>query len=128
LAWTHFKQIIYIDDPLKRDSYAEMCCAEGWSTRTLQQKIDNMLFDFARNAGVPFEVVHSSFVGAAGSNSAPSAPLLSEHGPLFCPADEGRRITALSVGSPSLAKAAMSHERDKEIPITPSLKRSNRLY
>jgi hypothetical protein len=24
LAWTHFKQIIYIDDPLKREFYAEM--------------------------------------------------------------------------------------------------------
>ena len=24
LSWTHFKQIIYLDDPLKRDFYAEM--------------------------------------------------------------------------------------------------------
>ena len=39
LAWTHFKQIIYIDDPLKREFYAEMCRAEGWSIRTLEQKI-----------------------------------------------------------------------------------------
>ena len=27
-AWTHFKQIIYLDDPLKRDFYAEMCRIE----------------------------------------------------------------------------------------------------
>ncbi|MBI2838539.1 MAG: DUF1016 domain-containing protein [Acidobacteria bacterium] len=45
LAWTHFKQIIYIDDPLKRDFYAEMCRIEGWSTRTLRQKIDGMLYE-----------------------------------------------------------------------------------
>ena len=45
LAWTHIKQIIYIEDPLKRDFYAEMCRIEGWSTRTLQQKIDGMLYE-----------------------------------------------------------------------------------
>jgi len=25
LGWTHFRQIIALDDPLKRDFYAEMC-------------------------------------------------------------------------------------------------------
>jgi predicted nuclease of restriction endonuclease-like (RecB) superfamily len=45
LAWTHFKQIIYLDDPLKRDFYAEMCRIEGWSTRLLRQKIDGMLYE-----------------------------------------------------------------------------------
>jgi predicted nuclease of restriction endonuclease-like (RecB) superfamily len=45
LSWTHFRQIIYIDDSLKRDFYAEMCRAEGWSTRVLQQKIDSMLYE-----------------------------------------------------------------------------------
>jgi len=34
LSWTHFKQIIYLDDPLKRDFYAEMSRIERWSTRT----------------------------------------------------------------------------------------------
>jgi predicted nuclease of restriction endonuclease-like (RecB) superfamily len=45
LSWSHFKIIIYIDDSLKRDFYAEMCRVEGWSTRTLQKKIDSMLYD-----------------------------------------------------------------------------------
>jgi predicted nuclease of restriction endonuclease-like (RecB) superfamily len=45
LSWTHMRLIIYIDDPLKRDFYAEMCRIERWSTRTLQQKIDSMLFE-----------------------------------------------------------------------------------
>jgi hypothetical protein len=38
LSWTHFKSIIYLDDSLKRDFYAEMCRVEGWSTRILQKK------------------------------------------------------------------------------------------
>jgi predicted nuclease of restriction endonuclease-like (RecB) superfamily len=45
LGWTHFRQIIALDDPLKRDFYAEMCRIERWSTRTLRQKIDGMLYE-----------------------------------------------------------------------------------
>jgi predicted nuclease of restriction endonuclease-like (RecB) superfamily len=45
LSWTHLKQIIYLDDPLKRDFYAEMCRIERWSTRTLEKKIGGMLFE-----------------------------------------------------------------------------------
>jgi len=36
LGWTHFKAIIPMADPLKRDFYAEMCRIEGWNTRTLE--------------------------------------------------------------------------------------------
>jgi predicted nuclease of restriction endonuclease-like (RecB) superfamily len=45
LSWTHFIYIIPIDDPLKRDFYAEMCRIERWSVRTLRNKIDRMLFE-----------------------------------------------------------------------------------
>ena len=45
LGWTHFRQIIPIEDPLKRDFYAEMCRLENWSTRTLEKKIGGMLFE-----------------------------------------------------------------------------------
>ena len=45
LSWTHFQKIIYLDDPLKRDFYAEMCRLENWNTRTLHQKIQSMLYE-----------------------------------------------------------------------------------
>lgn len=45
LAWSHFKEIIYLKDDLKRDFYAEMCRVERWSVRTLRQKIDGMLYE-----------------------------------------------------------------------------------
>jgi len=45
LGWTHFRQIIYLDDELKRDFYAEMCRIERWSTRTLEKKIGGMLYE-----------------------------------------------------------------------------------
>jgi len=31
LGWSHFKEIIPLDDDLKRDFYAEMCRMERWS-------------------------------------------------------------------------------------------------
>ncbi|MBC8876257.1 MAG: DUF1016 domain-containing protein [Planctomycetes bacterium] len=45
LTWTHFKTLTYLNDSLKRDFYAEMCRVENWSTRTLQKKIQSMLFE-----------------------------------------------------------------------------------
>ena len=45
LSWTHLRRIIYLDDPLKRDFYAEMCRMERWNTRTLHLKIQSMLFE-----------------------------------------------------------------------------------
>lgn len=45
LSWTHFLSLIYIDNALKRDFYAEMCRLERWSTRTLQARINSMLFE-----------------------------------------------------------------------------------
>lgn len=45
LSWSHFVQIITLDNPLKRDFYAEMCRIERWSTRTLKAKIQGMLFE-----------------------------------------------------------------------------------
>ncbi len=45
LGWAHFKALIPMKDSLKRDFYAEICRIEGWSTRTLQQKIDGILYE-----------------------------------------------------------------------------------
>jgi predicted nuclease of restriction endonuclease-like (RecB) superfamily len=45
LGWTHFLHIIRLEDPLKRNFYAEMCRVERWSTRTLEKKISGMLFE-----------------------------------------------------------------------------------
>ncbi len=45
LSWSHFTQIIYLDEPLKRDFYAEMCRIERWSKRALEKKIGGMLFE-----------------------------------------------------------------------------------
>lgn len=45
LGWTHFTMLIPLQDPLKRDFYAEMCRVQRWSTRTLRAKMDGMLYE-----------------------------------------------------------------------------------
>jgi predicted nuclease of restriction endonuclease-like (RecB) superfamily len=45
LGWSHFRRIIYLEEPLRRDFYAEMCRLERWSVRTLDKKIAGMLFE-----------------------------------------------------------------------------------
>lgn len=45
LTWTHFREIIYLDNSLQRDFYAEMCRIERWNTRTLKSKIQGMLYE-----------------------------------------------------------------------------------
>lgn len=57
LGWTHFRQIIALDDPLKRDFYAEMGRIEKWNTRTLERKISSMLFERTALSKKPDKVI-----------------------------------------------------------------------
>ena len=43
LSWTHLKTLIYLDDPLQRDFYTELCLLENWTTRQLQERINSRL-------------------------------------------------------------------------------------
>jgi len=45
LSWSHFRELLPINDPLKRQFYCEMCRVENWDVRTLQKKIDYMLYE-----------------------------------------------------------------------------------
>ncbi len=57
LSWTHFRHIIYIEDSLQRDFYAEMCRTERWSTRTLHAKIQGMLYERTAILKKPDELI-----------------------------------------------------------------------
>ncbi len=45
LSWSHLRLVMYIDDPLKRNFYVEMCKVEKWSVRTFQERINSMLYE-----------------------------------------------------------------------------------
>ena len=57
LSWTHLREIVALDDPLKRQFYAELCRLERWSTRTLQAKIAGLLYERTALAKKPEAVV-----------------------------------------------------------------------
>ncbi len=45
LTWTHLRSLMGIENELKRNFYLEMARIEHWDTRTLDQKIDSLLFE-----------------------------------------------------------------------------------
>jgi len=56
LGWSHFVEIVPLDDPLKRAFYAEMCRVERWSVRTLRAKVQGMLFERTALSKKPAEL------------------------------------------------------------------------
>lgn len=57
LSWTHFLQVISMDDDLKREFYLTMAADQRWSVRTLKAKIDSMLYERTAIAKQPDEVI-----------------------------------------------------------------------
>lgn len=57
LSWTHFKALIYLDDPLKRDFYIELCRLEGWSSRQLHERMQSLLYERSALSKKPDETI-----------------------------------------------------------------------
>ncbi len=45
LSWSHFRELLPLERTFQREFYAEMCRIEGWSVRTLRERIDSMLYE-----------------------------------------------------------------------------------
>ena len=56
LSWSHFL-VVPIKDELQREFYITMAATEQWSVRTLQAKIDGMLFERTAISGKPDELI-----------------------------------------------------------------------
>jgi len=57
LSWTHIRTILSIDGELKRTFYIEMCRLEKWSTRTLRERINSMLYERTAISKKPEETI-----------------------------------------------------------------------
>lgn len=57
LSWTHIRTIIPIEDELKRSFYIEMCRLEKWSTRTLSERMNSMLYERTAISKKPEETI-----------------------------------------------------------------------
>ena len=57
LSWSHFVELIKVDDPLAREYYAALCRIERWNVRTLRDKINEMLFERTAISKKPEELI-----------------------------------------------------------------------
>jgi predicted nuclease of restriction endonuclease-like (RecB) superfamily len=63
LGWSHFKEILYLEDSLQRDFYVEMCRLEGWSVRTLRSRVRGMLFERTAISRRPEKTIQGDLAG-----------------------------------------------------------------
>jgi predicted nuclease of restriction endonuclease-like (RecB) superfamily len=57
LTWSHFVELLPIEDELKRDFYAAMCRNENWSVRTLRERKNSMLYERTAISRKPEETI-----------------------------------------------------------------------
>jgi predicted nuclease of restriction endonuclease-like (RecB) superfamily len=69
LTWTHLRSLMSIDDELKRSFYMEICRLEHWDTRTLNEKIDNQLYELTALSKKPEEVIKQELAKIKGTNT-----------------------------------------------------------
>ena len=62
LTWSHFVELLPIEDDLKRDFYAAMCKNEGWTVRTLRDRKNSMLYERTAISRKPEETIRSDIM------------------------------------------------------------------
>lgn len=60
LSWSHFVELIKLDNGIQREFYTQMSSHEGWSVRTLRQRMDGMLFERSAIAKQPEQVIRQA--------------------------------------------------------------------
>lgn len=88
LSWSHFVELISLDDPLERDFYAELCRIERWSVRTLRQKIGHLLYERTALSKKPDEIIVQDIAALRGEDR--KTPDLAFRDPYFLVASHAR--------------------------------------
>ena len=57
LSWSHFKELLPMEDNLKIEFYAQMSALDKWSVRTLRNRIDSMLYERTALSKKPDELI-----------------------------------------------------------------------
>lgn len=69
LTWTHLRSLMFIEDELKRMFYMEMARIENWDTRTLDKKIDGMLYERTALSRKPEELIRKELKEIQATNT-----------------------------------------------------------
>ncbi|CAN5197976.1 PDDEXK nuclease domain-containing protein [soil metagenome] len=57
LSWSHFVELIKVEDATKRAFYTDMCAQSRWSVRALRERMDGMLFERTAISKQPDQVI-----------------------------------------------------------------------
>ena len=57
LSWSHFVELITVEDPLKREYYLELARKENWSIRVLRERMERMLYERTALSKRPEELI-----------------------------------------------------------------------
>lgn len=57
LSWSHFVELVTLEDELKRAFYTQMSIVDNWSVRTLRDRIDSMLYERTALSKKPDELI-----------------------------------------------------------------------
>ena len=57
LSWSHLRDIIYLENSIQREFYIQMSIHERWSVRTLQERMETMLFERTAISQKPEETI-----------------------------------------------------------------------
>jgi len=75
---SHFRELLPLNQPFQRDFYAEMCRIEGWSVRTLQQRIDSMLYERTALSKQPDALIRAELASLRSQGEVAPALLLKD--------------------------------------------------
>jgi predicted nuclease of restriction endonuclease-like (RecB) superfamily len=81
LNWSHIKELLYLEDPLKRDFYIEICKQERWSVRTLRERMDSMLYERTTISKKPDQTIKNDLANL--KNEGKMTPELAFRDPYF---------------------------------------------
>lgn len=62
LSWSHFVELLQIENDVKREFYVAMCINESWSVRTLRERIGSALFERTEISKKPEETIRNELL------------------------------------------------------------------
>jgi predicted nuclease of restriction endonuclease-like (RecB) superfamily len=75
LSWSHFVEIIKIDDAIKREFYIRMAVEGRWSVRTLRERMDSLLFERSAISKQPDALIQKELMQLQ-QQAHPASPVL----------------------------------------------------
>ncbi|EON75341.1 Putative cytoplasmic protein [Lunatimonas lonarensis] len=62
LSWSHFIELLSVNDALQREFYVQMAIQDRWSTKMLRSKIDGMLFERTAISSKPQDLIKNELL------------------------------------------------------------------